>query len=331
MSGEGAFPSLDVFIPAYHPPDLLEECLQSVARQTLPLNSVTVVDDASPYDLSSLVPKYPMVRFTRNGKNQGIGGNLNRCLELATGDFLTFLHSDDMLAPDWHAVWRRHLASAPKEADLFMSGSVVVDEKGKPLSVLEFGAKTLCAGFPENIRWLWGWKCYGVSFSASLLYRRSFFDRFGKFPCDRFPNNSDVELNLRGLLDSRLFYTPERLFYFRRHAGQSVCQSDVQAAETARAIFTDVGRRYRSRLAAAGVDLEREPLAVYQLIALAWLLRGDVDRWRKYRAIGAAGNPGGWLSPWTWRFAAQTGMEYARRLRQTRAMKECVIQGGIQS
>jgi glycosyltransferase involved in cell wall biosynthesis len=304
---------LEVFIPAYHPPELVEQCLQSVARQTLPLESVTVVDDCSPYDLTAVAARYPAVRFLRNERNLGIGGNLNRCLELATADFFTYLHSDDMLAPDWHRVWRERLDAAPPEADLFMSGSAVVDAESRVVSVHRFGSECWCAGFPENIRRLWGWKCYGVTFSASLLYRRTFFDRFGAFPIARYPNNSDVEINLRGLLESRLLYTPEILFYFRRHAGQSVCQSDVQAAETARAIFTDLAARYREPLAKAGVDLAREPLAIYQLIALAWLFRGDRSRWRAYRAIGAAGNPRGLWSPWTWGYAVELLREYRRR------------------
>ncbi len=304
---------IDVFIPAYHPPALVDQCLRSVARQTLPIESVTVVDDASPYDLSDLAARYPTVRFLRNDRNRGIGGNLNRCLELATAEVITFLHSDDLLASDWHAVWQRRLAEAPATADLFMSGSVIMDANGSPWMVHAFDRKPWCAAFPLNVRRLWRWKCYGVTFSASLLYRRRFFDRFGPFPCDRFPHNSDVELNLRGLIEGELFFTPELLFYFRRHGGQSVCQSDLQAAETARDIFCSVAARYQERLQEVGMDLLREPLAVYQILALVWRLKGDRGRWRRYRQIGAVGNPAGWLSPWMWGFAARLFHEYLRR------------------
>ena len=305
--------TIEVFIPAYHPPEMVEQCLRSVVRQTVPLEKVTVVDDASPYDLTELMTRYPQFRFLRNDRNRGIGGNLNRCLELASGEFVTFLHSDDILAPEWHAVWRQRLAEAPGTVDLFMSGSVIMDGAGRPWLVHAFDRHPWRAAFPDTIRRLWRWKCYGVTFSASLIYRRRFFERFGRFPCDRYPNNSDVELNLRGLMEGELFYTPELLFYFRRHAGQSVCQTDVQAAEVARDIFISLAGRYAQRLRAVRIDLIREPLAVYQILALVWALRGDWERWRRYRVIGAAGNPKGWGSPWMWRFAAEYLVEYARR------------------
>jgi glycosyltransferase involved in cell wall biosynthesis len=304
---------LDVLIPSYHPAEIVRQCLDSVAAQTLPLRSVTLVDDASPYDLSGLASEFPGIRFVRNATNRGIGGNLNRCLELARGEYVAFLHSDDMLEPRWHEVWQRHLEQAPREADLFMSASTFVDVENRPLYRLRCGRDAWCEGFPENLRRLWRHYCYGVTFSASLIYRRSFFERFGSFPFSDYPNNSDVYLNLRGLMESRLYYVPDLLFRFRRHAGQSVCQSDVQAARVAEAIFGRVAREYAARLHEHRFDFLREPMTVYHGIALAWLLRGDRERWHAYSDIGRSGNPHGWLSPWTWWFMARLAAQYVGR------------------
>lgn len=305
--------AIDVLIPSYHPIEIVRQCLQSVAAQTLPLTSVTVVDDCSPYDLEPLRAEFPAVRFMRNAVNQGIGGNLNRCLTIGTGQYLTFLHSDDMLEPRWHEVWQRHFKNAPPDADLFMSAATFVDARNRPIYRLRCGRDAWCSGFPGNMQRLWSHFCYGVSFSASLIYRRSFFDRFGPFPCAEYPNNSDVYLNLRGLMESKLYYVPERLFRFRRHAGQSVCQTDVQAARVAEAMFGRLEREYADLFRAHGMSFVKEPMTVYHGIAVAWLLRGDRERWRAYRSIGRSGNPRGWLLPWTWWFMARLVANYTLR------------------
>lgn len=305
--------SIDVFIPAYHPRELVEDCLKSVLSQTLPLRSVTLVDDASPYDLMALAPRYPSVRFVRNEQTQGIGGNLNRCLDLARAEFVTFLHSDDVMAPEWHAKWQSPLGKSSADTELFMSGSAYINAAGRVLSVLKVSEGGWTARYPDNVRRLWAARCYGVTFSGSLIYRRSFFQRMGRFPCERYPNNSDVYLNMAGLLTGGLAYVPDVLFYHRQHAGQSVCQTDVNAAQTVVGIFKDVQERFSDVICRHRVDLLREPLAVYQAIALYWLLRGDRYRFREYARIGDQGNPRGFWRVWTYWFFLKLLATYARR------------------
>lgn len=304
---------IDVFIPAYHPKELVEACLNSISSQTLPLRSVTLVDDASPYDLMSLAPKYPSIKFIRNNRTQGIGGNLNRCLELAQAEFVTFVHSDDLMAPEWHASWQKVLQSDSTQAELYMSASAYIDQIDRVKSILRVGRQAWDAAFPENIQNLWKAHCYGVTFSGSLIYRRTFFDRLGPFPCDRYPNNSDLYLNMAGLLTGRLVYLPEVLFYHRQHPGQSVCQTDIDAARTAVRIFKDVREFHMTILDHHKMDLLREPLAVYLAVAIYWLLRGDRHRFREYLRLGKEGNQSGLLSAWTMLFFASLSKEYLSR------------------
>jgi len=304
---------INVLIPSYHPAPLVRRCLESVAAQSLPLESVTLVDDASPYDLSGLQAEFPRVHFVRNEKNLGIGPNLNRCLEYAKGDFLTFLHSDDMLAPDWHAVWQENLHKSAPDVDLFMSAFAMVDAEDRIRWVQSLGKGAWCAAFPEDVRRLLRHHHYGTHFSAAIVYRRSFFERFGGFPCKRWPNNSDVYLNMVALIESKACYVPDILFFSRKHAGQSVCQSDIDAARVGVDIFSALQARYSKELGDAGIDLMRPQGAVYQFIALYWLLHGRVSHGRAYREIGKIGNPAGWAAPWTWAFCVRLCVEYAKR------------------
>jgi len=183
---------------------------------------------------------------------------------------------------------------------------------------LGLGETFWCEAFPRNLQRLWDRFCFGLPFSAALLYRRSFLERAGGFPAQDYPHNADVYLNLGSLFDTRLAYCPAPLFRSRRHGGQSVCQSDVDAARVAAAVFHRLAQERASMLRENRIDLLRRPLSVYFLTAAFQALRGDWARWRAYRAIGLSGNPRGWLSPWTWGFLGRFLVEQRRRVRRAR-------------
>jgi glycosyltransferase involved in cell wall biosynthesis len=316
-------PLLTVLIPAYHPPEILRRCLDSVAGQTCPLEHVVLVDDSSPYDLTELKNSFPAIRFERNSLNLGISANWNRCLEEARGEYVTFLHSDDELSPLWHERWRPVLSSAPDDVNLFFSATTTMDVKGTPLFVLEFGRHARCEAFPRNMQMLWNNMCYGVPFSGALVYRRSFLQKLGGFPNERYPNNADVYLNLKGFFETKVQYLPENLFSNRYHSGQSVCQSDVQAAHVAADIYKRLALEKSEQLGKAEILWMREPLSIYLMIAVYYAIHGDFRRWREYREIGLSFNPWGWLNPWTWWFAFRFMVETIRRKRKGQNLKRC--------
>jgi len=54
------------------------------------------------------------VRYVKNEKNLGIDGNFNRCVDLAETDFVTVLHADDELMPNYTATMLRALERYPQ-------------------------------------------------------------------------------------------------------------------------------------------------------------------------------------------------------------------------
>ena len=79
-----------ITIPAYKD-KYLKETIDSVLAQTYTHFEVVIVNDASPYDLDSIVSQYtdPRIRYFKNEKNCGarnVVDNWNICLSHATGD-----------------------------------------------------------------------------------------------------------------------------------------------------------------------------------------------------------------------------------------------------
>lgn len=92
-----------ILVPAYKM-QYLKECIDSILSQTYDFFEVIIVDDASPYDIWSVVSLYndKRIRYFRNEVGFGasnVVGNWNKCLEYATGDYVICMGDDDMLMP----------------------------------------------------------------------------------------------------------------------------------------------------------------------------------------------------------------------------------------
>jgi glycosyltransferase involved in cell wall biosynthesis len=98
-------PALSVCIPVYNRPDLVRRALESCLAQTQKDIEIVVVDDASKDNTFEIIKSYAerdsRVKAFRNEKNLGMVPNWARTFELATGDYVQHLGSDDMLSPDF--------------------------------------------------------------------------------------------------------------------------------------------------------------------------------------------------------------------------------------
>lgn len=101
-------PSIAVAIPTRHQSDLLVDALDSVFGQTVPVGDVVVCDDAGEDDCGGVVEAYRrglsaeragVLRYVRNVECLGIGGNFDRAVREAKGEYVIKLDSDDILEP----------------------------------------------------------------------------------------------------------------------------------------------------------------------------------------------------------------------------------------
>lgn len=97
--------NVSVVIPTYNRADLLPRALDSVLAQSRPVHQIIVVDDGSTDGTRDVVWQYlrehpqRTIRYLRHPGNQGQSAALNTGIDAATGDWITFLASDDT----WHA------------------------------------------------------------------------------------------------------------------------------------------------------------------------------------------------------------------------------------
>ena len=95
--------TVSVIIPVYNVEQYLEECLDSAVNQTLHDIEIICINDGST-DLSpEILEKYRVTdsRITvLDQENRGISAARNRGLQIARGEYIAFLDSDDRLEPE---------------------------------------------------------------------------------------------------------------------------------------------------------------------------------------------------------------------------------------
>jgi GT2 family glycosyltransferase len=103
-------PLISVLVCNYNYGGYIKETLDSVLSQTYPNIEVVVVDDGSSDDSVGVIKKYIKnhagvnITFSAKKKNQGICFARNDAIDLAKGDFLIFLDSDDTMPIDYVSV-----------------------------------------------------------------------------------------------------------------------------------------------------------------------------------------------------------------------------------
>ena len=94
---------ISIIIPVYNVENYLDDCLQSVLAQDFEDMEILCVEDGSTDSSPKILERYAArekrLKIISYGKNMGLGYARNRAMEQAHGEYLYFLHSDDMIPP----------------------------------------------------------------------------------------------------------------------------------------------------------------------------------------------------------------------------------------
>ncbi|UOY06094.1 glycosyltransferase [Muricauda sp. SCSIO 64092] len=96
---------ISVIIPVYKVEKYLHRCVDSVLNQTYSNLEIILVDDGSPDNCGTICDTYEKqdTRITAiHQENKGLSGARNSGMKIATGDYISFVDSDDWLEPDMY-------------------------------------------------------------------------------------------------------------------------------------------------------------------------------------------------------------------------------------
>lgn len=87
---------VSVVIPFYSNVSWLHECVESILNQSYPYHEIIVVNDGSPEDMSDFIRIYGDKIIYIFKENRGPASARNIGIDIASGDYIAFLDSDDI-------------------------------------------------------------------------------------------------------------------------------------------------------------------------------------------------------------------------------------------
>lgn len=192
-------PAVSIIVPVYRVEKYLDKCVRSICAQTFRDFELILVDDGSPDNCPALcdawAEKDSRIRVIHQ-KNGGLSAARNSGIEVATGEYLAFIDSDDYIEPDM----LRQLISGTRKsgAKMTLCSLRYEDELGIPFLYPDF------SGIQDSVidREAF-WKGYYSGLSTyyvvawNKLYRRELFATLrypvGKLHEDEFVLQSLVD------------------------------------------------------------------------------------------------------------------------------------------
>ena len=201
---------ISVLVPAYRTPEsYLRQMIESVQAQTYENWELCIADGSGKEEsLEKIVSQYAAkdsrIRYQLLDKNEGISGNTNAAIRMASGEYLAFFDHDDLLAED--ALYEAAGASEEQKAELIYTDEDKVradlSEYFQPHFKPDYNPDLLCAN---------NYICHLV------VVKKELADRVGGLRKE-FDGAQDHDFLLRITeRTDRIVHIPKVLYHWRIH------------------------------------------------------------------------------------------------------------------
>lgn len=276
-------PLVSVVIPAYNAEAYIRECLDSVYAQEggYPLDVIVVDDGSTDATVARIDEVYPLRCVLQ--ANRGPAAARNTALDLAEGEYVAFLDSDDTWPP---SKLQRQMAllEARPEVGLVFGDCWQFDANGPFPETLfqESGKDGSFWGDPVVVRNPYA-KLMEGNFvtTGSVVMRRVCLENVGFFDED-LRLVEDLEYWLRVALEYPIAHLDEVCLLRRRH-GENTSRDQVAMSLAYLGVLEKHRHRFGARIRAQGASVARRIAREYQELGHLYARRGmHADASRAY-------------------------------------------------
>lgn len=240
MAEDGPTPRVSVVMPVYNHESYLWSACHSVLEQEYENLQLIALDDGSTDESASILERvsqsWPASRFTwMSTPNRGAHAALNTGLDMADGDVVMFINSDDYYVPGRvRSAVRALSGTADLRAAWGFSAVSFIDAAGEDTDPADHGLPayrdymyhvTMGAWAPEILPWH-----NIVLTSGNLIIGRDLLATVGIFANLRLAHDWDMALRLLALADPVVI--PDALYLYRFHGTNTFRALDAAVADS---------------------------------------------------------------------------------------------------
>lgn len=206
-------PLVSVLMTAYNRENFIGEAIESVLASTLTDFELIIVDDGSTDNTVSIATNYAAkdsrIKLFINEKNLGDYHNRNKAASYASGKYLKYLDSDDIIYPTGLEVFVNSMEKFP---DAAVGITSFTGQEEKPYPFLLMPAEAYTYNFYKN-------SLFDIG-PSGLIFHAVRFREMGGFSGKRFVG--DIEINLRLAARWPVVKIAGSLIFWRKHDGQEI-------------------------------------------------------------------------------------------------------------
>jgi glycosyltransferase involved in cell wall biosynthesis len=219
-----------VIIPAYNSEKYLDRCIASLINQTLENIEIIFVDDNSTDSSPQILQKYaqndPRIKIITNKTNQKPGGARNRGMEIAAGEFIGFVDSDDWIDLDFYE--KLYNAAKKYNADIANANMALHGYSKKSAEKYNFKKTEEFLSAQDKINTLLNGGCFSVC--QRIYLRDKIIEHNITFPESTY--GEDQSFCLKALYYLGKMVSVPEVFYHRQYRANSA--SNENPAENQR-------------------------------------------------------------------------------------------------
>ena len=163
---------LTIIVPIYNVQKYLEKCLLSIQNQTFKDFECLMIDDCSPDNCFLICKRFERAdkrfKYIKRKENGGLGEARNTGLDNASGEFISFIDSDDSIQPTFYEI----LLPYAEKYGWVRSGRHGINEEGKETKVFKI-EEGLYTSHDNPFKILTGDRKYEISTVCSCIYKAS--------------------------------------------------------------------------------------------------------------------------------------------------------------
>lgn len=210
-------PKISVIIPSYNHAQFVGEAINSVLQQTFQDFEILIIDDGSSDNSVAIIQTIddPRIKFLVNEENHGAVYTTNKMIELASGDYMALLNSDDMWEPAKLEKQIRFLEENKNYGAVFTQAKIIQEDG----TLLEDRSHHYGSIFKQVNKTRFEWLYYffdagNALCHPSILIRKEVYHGVGLYN-PLMASLPDFDMWVRVCLQFEIYVLPEKLVRFR--------------------------------------------------------------------------------------------------------------------